>query len=141
MSVLLRRRAIATLGRMWSFHVEIRGRHELIVAGPFRWMRHPAYCSMLLEYAAVLVLLRSYLSFALSMLFFLPAYVQRIKLEERALVEAFGARYEAYRARTPMLIPYKIPSNADGAAWFTSSPARCRSASFGRRWRGLRARR
>ena len=112
-SILLRRSAIRALGKMWSFHVEIRERHELVVAGPFRWIRHPAYCAMILEYAAVLVLLRSYASFALAVLLFLPAYLRRIKIEERALAEKFGERYVEYRRRTPMLVPYRIPRDTD----------------------------
>src|SRR5689334_20669494 len=42
-SFVLRRQAIAALGRFWSLHIEIRESHQLVQEGPFRWMRHPTY--------------------------------------------------------------------------------------------------
>lgn len=45
-SFVLRRRAIAALGRFWSLHVEMRETHQLVKEGPFRWVRHPAYLSI-----------------------------------------------------------------------------------------------
>src|SRR5689334_20372168 len=48
-SFVIRRRAISSLGKFWSLHVEIRDNHEFVQSGPFRWMRHPTYFSMILE--------------------------------------------------------------------------------------------
>jgi len=45
------------------------------------------------------------------LVFFVPALRQRLKLEERALVEKFGSAYAQYQRSTPALFPYKWPSH------------------------------
>ncbi len=109
-SFALRRWAIATLGRFWSLHVEIRAEHELVRGGPFRWVRHPTYLSMVLELLAAGLLLHAYVALLVSLLVFVPALCWRVRLEEVALVEKFGAAYEEYTRSTPALFPYKWPA-------------------------------
>ncbi len=109
-SFCIRRRAIAALGRFWSLHVEIRESHQFVQTGPFRWVRHPTYFSMMLELLACGLILRAYWSLGLVSLLFLPALYWRVKMEEAALVEKFGAPYRAYQRTTPALLPYKWPS-------------------------------
>jgi protein-S-isoprenylcysteine O-methyltransferase Ste14 len=104
---VLRRWAIATLGRFWSLHVEIREQHEFVTAGPYRWLRHPAYLSMVLELVAGGLILNSFWSLAVAGLVFVPTLVCRLRLEEAALVEKFGQAYRDYQRTTPALLPYK----------------------------------
>lgn len=107
-SFALRRRAIAALGRFWSLHVEIRDNHEFVQSGPFRWMRHPTYCSMVLELIAMACMLNAVYSALVSFLFFVPTLFIRVKLEERALVEKFGEAYHNYQKSTPAIFPWKL---------------------------------
>lgn len=109
-SFLVRRRAIANLGQFWSLHVEIRENHQFVQSGPFRWMRHPTYFSMILELLSVALILNAVATAAVVTLLFVPALLVRLRIEERALVEKFGPTYEAYQLRTPALIPYKWPT-------------------------------
>ncbi len=109
-SFTLRRRAIRALGKFWSLHVEIRENHQFVRSGPFRWMRHPTYFSMILELLCVGLLLNARYSFLVAALFFIPTLFMRLKMEERALIEKFGAAYLAYQQETPALIPYKWPA-------------------------------
>ena len=51
-SFKLRWAAIAALGKFWSLHVEMRENHEFVQSGPFRYLRHPTYFSMILELVA-----------------------------------------------------------------------------------------
>src|SRR5260221_128453 len=51
-SFKLRWGAIAALGKFWSLHVEMRENHQFVQEGPFRFVRHPTYFSMILETAA-----------------------------------------------------------------------------------------
>ena len=104
----LRRRAIAALGRFWSLHVEIRETHELVREGPFRWVRHPAYSSMILEILSISLLLQSWWTTAAVYLAFLPTLFARIRIEERALTEKFGESYIDFKRTTPALFP-KVP--------------------------------
>ena len=105
LSFWLRRRAIAALGRFWSLHVEIRDEHELVTGGPFRYVRHPAYLSMILELTALALLCNARFSLLFALLAFPPVMFLRIYLEEGALVEKFGTAYSRYQSHTPALIP------------------------------------
>ena len=48
-SLGVRLTAIRTLGRFWSLNLEIRGDHQLVREGIYRYMRHPAYSAIMLE--------------------------------------------------------------------------------------------
>jgi protein-S-isoprenylcysteine O-methyltransferase Ste14 len=104
-SFFLRRRAIAALGRYWSFQVEIRETHELVREGPFRWIRHPAYASMILELLSLALLLGSWWTALVVYSAFLPTLVARIRTEENALIEKFGQNYIDFKRTTPALVP------------------------------------
>jgi protein-S-isoprenylcysteine O-methyltransferase Ste14 len=108
-SFRLRWAAIAALGKFWSLHVEMRDNHEFVQSGPFRFMRHPTYFSMVLELAAFGLICNAWCLLLVAPFAFLPALILRLRLEEPALVEKFGERYREYQRRVPMLIPYKWP--------------------------------
>ena len=107
LSFVIRRRAIAALGKFWSLHIEIRENHQLVRSGPFRWLRHPTYFSMILELLSICLIMNAYLSLILTSLLFIPALLMRIKLEEAALVEKLGSSYQSYQSQTPAIFPYK----------------------------------
>jgi|SRR5580698_6997720 protein-S-isoprenylcysteine O-methyltransferase Ste14 len=106
----IRRKAIAALGRFWSLHVEIRENHQFVQSGPFRWVRHPTYFSMILELVCAGLILNAYVSLIVAALVFIPALLMRLKLEETALVEKFGPAYQDYQRQTPAIFPYKWPA-------------------------------
>jgi len=109
-SFKLRWAAIAALGKFWSLHVEIRENHEFVQNGPFRFVRHPVYFSMVLELAAFGLICSAWWMLAVIPVAFIPALIMRLRLEEPALIEKFGDAYRDYQRRVPMLIPYKWPS-------------------------------
>ncbi|NBV20846.1 MAG: isoprenylcysteine carboxylmethyltransferase family protein [Proteobacteria bacterium] len=106
-SIGIRRSAITALGQFWSLHVEIRETHQFVRTGPFRWMRHPTYFSMILELLSAAFILQAPATLMVVTLFFVPALVERVRLEETALVEKFGEAYRAYQQSTPAVIPWK----------------------------------
>jgi protein-S-isoprenylcysteine O-methyltransferase Ste14 len=109
-SFRLRWSAIAALGRFWSLHVEIRDNHEFVQSGPFRFMRHPTYFSMILELLSFGLIFNAWPMLLLIPVAFIPVLFLRLRLEEPAMVEKFGDAYREYQRRVPMLIPYKWPS-------------------------------
>jgi protein-S-isoprenylcysteine O-methyltransferase Ste14 len=113
-SFFLRRRAIAALGKFWSLHVEIRENHEFVRSGPFRWMRHPTYFSMILELVAIGLMLNAWWTLLFVVLLFIPVLAARVKLEETALIEKFGETYRRYQRTTPAIFPIKIPVKSSG---------------------------
>ncbi len=104
-SFALRRRAIAALGKFWSLHVEIRDSHQFVQSGPFRFVRHPAYLSMLLELLSGGLILNATVMLLIFPLLFFPVLLWRIRMEEEALLDKFGDSYRDYQRRIPALIP------------------------------------
>lgn len=108
-SFVIRRQAIAALGKFWSLHVEMRDGHEFVQTGPFRWMRHPVYFSMFLELAGLALVSSAFITFAVVMMIFIPTMFYRLKIEEEALLAQFGGTYADYQKRTPLILPWKGP--------------------------------
>jgi methyltransferase len=52
-AILLRHWCIATLGDRWTFRVWILPEAPLVRSGPYRFLRHPNYLAVFLEYVAV----------------------------------------------------------------------------------------
>lgn len=101
----LRYWSMRTLGRFYTNPVTIRDDHELIRNGPYRWIRHPVYTGGLLVLVAFPLILGSVLSLALTLLLCLTVYIERIGIEEAALVARFGDAYTKYSERTYRLLP------------------------------------
>jgi methanethiol S-methyltransferase len=75
----------------------------LVTTGLYRWVRHPLYtCSLLLLWAMP-VMSWNLLAAAIGLTGYILVGIQ---FEERKLLAAFGQEYAAYRARTPMLVPW-----------------------------------
>lgn len=84
----------------------------------YRCVRHPLYAGFLLTFWSVPVMTAGRLLFALG----LSAYVLiGIRLEERDLLQRFGATYRRYRQRVGMLLPRLGPAPAPEPAE-TASP-------------------
>ncbi len=107
-SFYLRNQAIKALGKFWSLHVEIRDNHQFVKSGPFRFVRHPAYTSMVMEIVAVGLVLQAPVSAAVALILFVPVLYKRITIEERELIAKFGEDYSTYRKLTPALLPFKF---------------------------------
>jgi len=104
-SFAIRRAAIAALGKFWSLHVEMRDNHEFVTSGPFKYVRHPTYFSMILELSSVALILVAPFAAIVAFIVFIPALRLRLRLEEKALIKKFGPNYLEYTKRTPAVIP------------------------------------
>jgi len=103
--LILRWYSIIHLGRFFTVNVAIADDHQLVDTGPYRFLRHPSYTGALLAFIGFGVVLRNCASILIISLPVGFAFMYRIQVEERALVEAFGDRYRAYMRRTKRLIP------------------------------------
>ena len=92
------------LGSNWSGEVRVADGHQLVRSGPYRFLRHPIYTAVLGMYCGT-ALVSGEIHAPLALLLVTLAYWRKIRLEERALGEAFGAEHEAYRRHTWALIP------------------------------------
>ena len=102
---VLREWAIILLGRFFSRTVRVDQGQRLITSGPFRWIRHPAYTGMLIMDTAIVLGLGTWVGALAMFLILLLAALYRIRVEERALIEAFGEEYRSYMQRTALLFP------------------------------------
>lgn len=101
----LRYRAVIKLGRFFSTHVLIQNKHQLIMDGPYRWIRHPAYTGLLIAFAGAGLAMGDF--FSLLSLTVLPcfAFQSRIAIEENKLIKQFGMHYLNYCNKTYKLLP------------------------------------
>jgi protein-S-isoprenylcysteine O-methyltransferase Ste14 len=94
-----------TIAANWSSDVQLKRDHELIVGGPYRWVRHPIYTGVLLMFAGTALAVgewRAVLAVALAA----GASWRKLRLEEAVMRRQFGEAYVRYAARTPALIPF-----------------------------------
>jgi protein-S-isoprenylcysteine O-methyltransferase Ste14 len=102
---VIRLSAIHTLGKAFTATVQVDADHRLVHEGIYRRLRHPSYLGAFLALIGVPILFSAWWATALTVAVMSFAYMRRIRLEERALLEKHGAAYRDYRARTAMLIP------------------------------------
>jgi protein-S-isoprenylcysteine O-methyltransferase Ste14 len=103
--VAVRWRAIHTLGKFFTGTVLIREDHRLLRKGLYRHVRHPAYTGTLVAHLGLGLSFSNWYSLAFGLVPYAVAAGYRIRVEERALREAFGEEYEAYARATKRLIP------------------------------------
>jgi protein-S-isoprenylcysteine O-methyltransferase Ste14 len=103
--IALRVWAVRTLGSLFRTVVVIQDKHALIIAGPYRLLRHPSYAGSLLTLAGIGLALGNWLSLLVAVLGALIGFTRRIPVEEAALQAHFGDDYTAYARRTWRLVP------------------------------------
>jgi protein-S-isoprenylcysteine O-methyltransferase Ste14 len=96
-----------TMGKNWSLVARTREDHELVTSGPFAYVRHPIYVSMLMFLLALAVAT----GHAANLLWAVPVFavgtVIRISEEEKLLRAAFGDAFESYVRRTGAFFPIR----------------------------------
>lgn len=103
--VAIRWAAVLTLRRYFTVAVAIRPGHKLVDWGLYRFVRHPSYTGAIVALVGLGLASGGWLSALLIVVPIVFAVLRRIRVEEQALAEAFGAPYQNWCARTPMLVP------------------------------------
>lgn len=98
--------ALPALGKQWRLQAGVYEDHELVRSGPYRFVRHPIYASMLAMLLAAGVLLASPAALAVASALMITGIEIRVWAEERLLAERFGAQFAEYRARVPAYLPF-----------------------------------
>jgi methyltransferase len=97
----LRYWAITTLGDRWNVRVIVLPGAAPVVAGPYRWVRHPNYVAVAMEMIFVPLIHGAWLTALLFSVGNALLMVVRIRAEETAL----GGRWADAFAATPRFIP------------------------------------
>ena len=80
--------AILTLGPSWTFRLIVVPGAQLIVSGPYRFMRHPNYVGVMGELAGVALMTGALVSGVAGTIAFGGLVLRRIALEDQSLREA-----------------------------------------------------
>jgi protein-S-isoprenylcysteine O-methyltransferase Ste14 len=105
-SVALTWAATRHLGKQWRYEAALSEDHELIQTGPYRWIRHPIYASMLGIFLATGLAWTWWPMFILALIAFLAGTEIRVRAEDRLLAERFQEVFTAYRSRVPAYLPF-----------------------------------
>jgi protein-S-isoprenylcysteine O-methyltransferase Ste14 len=98
--------AARQLGKQWRYEAALSEDHELVRTGPYRWIRHPIYASMLGMTLATFAGWTWWPMAIASLVFFLLGTEVRVRAEDRLLAARFGSEFTAYRKSTRAFIPY-----------------------------------
>jgi protein-S-isoprenylcysteine O-methyltransferase Ste14 len=96
---------IFTLGKRWSTVADVSEDRRLVDIGIYKYIRHPIYAGLLLEYIGFGVALANWITILVLFVPFTSALGYRIYVEEQALRESFGDAYISYARKTKRLIP------------------------------------
>lgn len=91
------------LGRNWSGQPSLKEGHELVISGPYRFVRHPIYSGILAAMFGTALINDALWLVAAGL--FCALFISRAREEERLMLRQFPGEYPAYRRRTKMLIP------------------------------------
>ncbi|MGH6985338.1 MAG: methyltransferase family protein [Caulobacteraceae bacterium] len=94
------------LGSLWSGWVSRKQDHRVIESGPYALVRHPIYSGVILAAAATAGLESRWTSLV-GLALLIAGFWVKARIEERFLRSELGPQaYDAYAARTGMLIPF-----------------------------------
>jgi protein-S-isoprenylcysteine O-methyltransferase Ste14 len=93
-----------TLGTNWSANPAIKEGHQLVEAGPYRWVRHPIYTGVLLAVLGSALgggrLIHAAILLAVAISFWF-----KLRVEEKLMLQQFPEAYPEYMRRTKALVP------------------------------------
>jgi protein-S-isoprenylcysteine O-methyltransferase Ste14 len=96
----------SVLHEFFTLQVLIQDKHKLIRTGPYHFIRHPGYLSLLLFLIGLGLAFSSKFGLGLIILLFIPALIYRISKEEELMLSEFGKDYIYYMDSTKKLIPF-----------------------------------
>jgi protein-S-isoprenylcysteine O-methyltransferase Ste14 len=93
------------LGQNWSDQPRITESQQLVQSGPYQWIRHPIYSSLLLILGSTLLITANWFVGGLWIVTVSSDGLIRIRYEEAAMLKKFGEEYKDYQSRTGLLLP------------------------------------
>ncbi len=93
------------LGSQYAWYMRIQRAHQLVMSGPYRYVRHPMYGAAMLLTAGIALASANWLIGALLVLPAVVTLVWRLDREEAMLLEEFDNVYRTYQQHTGRLLP------------------------------------
>jgi protein-S-isoprenylcysteine O-methyltransferase Ste14 len=82
--------------------------HRLVRSGPYRFVRHPIYTSMLLVGCATAVILTPWQLAVPALMAFIVGTEIRVRTEEKLLAARFAEEFASYKRNVPAYIPFLV---------------------------------
>lgn len=105
LSVALAWSAVRHLGKQWRVQAGLSADHELVQTGPYRFLRHPIYASILGMLLATGLIWARWPMLVLALVSYFAGTEIRVRAEDRLLEGRFKDSFTAYRSRVPAYIP------------------------------------
>lgn len=102
----LRRHCFRSLGASFTGDVRVRSGQEVVTAGAYRFVRHPSYTAGIIMNTGIGLALDNWASALVMLAVTFAAYVVRMNVEERALLQSLGEPYRQFMRTRKRLIPY-----------------------------------
>jgi protein-S-isoprenylcysteine O-methyltransferase Ste14 len=106
LGLLLRWWSFVSLGKYFTVTVRTSEDQPVVQRGPYRVLRHPSYTGLLLTFTGGGLIVNNWVSAAGAVGVLLIALIYRLRIEEHALNDALGDRYQRFAADRARLIPY-----------------------------------
>lgn len=93
------------------------GAPELVVSGPFGYVRNPLYVGNILMYAGIGIMANALSPWLVlvAVVYFVFQYRMIVSLEEEFLAGQFGESYMVYKQNVPRFLPRLAPYGREGA--------------------------
>ena len=91
----------------WSSDVTLKRDHELIVTGPYAFVRHPIYTGILVALIGTALAVGEWRG-ALAVVLACAAFWRKLTIEEAVMRRQFGEAYDRYAEGVPALVPYLV---------------------------------
>lgn len=96
---------LLSLGRFVSPLPIPRKNHQLVTSGMYKYLRHPQYGGLLMAAFGLAVITRSETRLAIAAVLWFVLH-QKVKMEEKSLLERYGQAYTDYMGRVKRFFPY-----------------------------------
>jgi protein-S-isoprenylcysteine O-methyltransferase Ste14 len=98
--------AVHHLGRQFRVSAGLYEDHELVTGGPYSFVRHPIYTSILAILGCTLLLLTPWKWALISLLLFVVGTEIRVRAEDRLLASRFGRLFANYHRNVRAYVPF-----------------------------------
>jgi len=98
--------AIRTLGKEWSFSIEIKREPKIVQEGLYRFIRHPYYVGAALEVLGYTLFANSFYTFTATFFTLIPLLFIRGTLEEKIMEENLKEEYIRYTREVGAIVPF-----------------------------------
>jgi protein-S-isoprenylcysteine O-methyltransferase Ste14 len=103
--LVIRAWALVLLGRFFTNDVRVHPGQSVVDTGPYRWVRHPSYSGLILILIGLGLALGNWAGLAIAVVLPTAALVNRVRVEERALLDGLGEPYRRFAASRARVLP------------------------------------